>query len=185
MNIKDIDLNIIYKVANNIYSKYNYSDIYEYEDFIQECIYQVYNTINNYDNTKGSISNYIYYTLPLLMINKTYREHTNEKVYLLKHSSQYDEVEYRDNQDIPRNNIICSNGVDIPKEYKRQELISTISNLFDKKEYPLIYEHLYQDKSFRNIGKEHNYSYTTAMNNYNSEVAKFYLRNQKKILDLI
>lgn len=143
---------IIYKAGANLYPKYRDLLGTDMEDFQQICAVLSLKNLKNYDKDKGSISTFIYNSLPLLvrryMISKEAKTITMEK-NKINLDNFYHSTEL--NNEAKFNRLFVSEE-NIPEDYSKKEIVSVIGKI--SKNYPIMRKKIYGDLTFPQLAKK-------------------------------
>lgn len=151
INERDLCL-IIYKAGANLFPKYKELFDNDMEDFQQICAVLSLKNLKNYKKDKGSISTFIYNSLPLLvrryMISKEAKTITMEK-NKINLDNFYHSTEL--NNEAKFNRLFVSEE-NIPEDYSKKEIVSVIGKI--SKNYPIVRKKIYNDLTFPQLAKK-------------------------------
>ena len=144
--INDKDLcNLIYKAGALLFPKYRVLFNDDIEEFQQHCAILILPKLKKYDNSKGSISTYIYNFLPLAL-GQWYNQSLECKTMLLSiNSTSIEDILSTFKE--PSDCKLFTDNIDIPNDLQIKELIDRI-----KLNYPTFFLKETEDLTFRQLG---------------------------------
>lgn len=182
-NINDKDLClIIYKAGALLFPRYSRYFGDDLQEFQQECAYIVLSNLNKYNPKKGSISNYIYNNLPLLVSNYLRCSEGKSKLMNDNFMSLDELVSGKLSNDRDMDNYDCfliDYDYNLVDEINEKEKLSTIRKILN--EYPTLKLRFDNDLSFSELAKKLGTSVGCAKYRYITEIGNMLYKYEKTL----
>lgn len=147
INDKDLTL-IIYKAGARLYPQYEVLFCGDIEEFQQHCAVLILPKLKKYDSSRGSISNYIYKTLPFVL-GQWVAKHKEYKTMLFEiNKSRLPDLIDDEAEDI----MFEDTQQDVKQDLINKERDKVLKKLMVK--YPMFCTKETEDLTFKKLGKQ-------------------------------
>lgn len=157
-----IPMDEVYKIAQKSISRYMTNRVMndDFDDLVQDTIIRTLQVLDKFDPKRGSFSNFIYMQADwVIWREKIHMEGKGREEFL--HSGSLDYNLELHGEKITLGQTISSEEEDIIKQIDEEQKLQRIIDFMNPYEKLIFYEYFIENKSARQMGKEHEISRTT------------------------